>query len=120
MNRRAGTPSPAHAQDSLSPSSFQPCALSSRLFAGWLQDTACLQKQLLTFCTQRMEKDAMALEQLTECTTPGAWLDLQAELLAGMVADYTMFGQRVLALLGDAMQHQWAQMGEVAQPPAHP
>lgn len=120
MNRYAGTPSIPHTLGALSPSSFQASAWSSRLFSDWLQDAGGLQKQLLAFCSQRMDKDAAALAQLAECTSPGAWLDLQAELLADMVADYAMFGQRALSLLGDAMQHQWTLVREVAQLPVQP
>lgn len=78
---------------------------------GWLTESlqymGDLQKQLVAFQNERMAKDAALLEQFVECTSPGALLDLQAELLTGMVADYAGLGQRLLAQFGDSAQRKW-------------
>lgn len=87
----------------------------SAVFTEWLQDVASLQKHLLAFYNQRMEKDAALLGRLAECTSPGNMLDLQAEMLTGMTADYAELGQQLLAQLGDAAQRRWDMLSKVSK-----
>ncbi|AHX16253.1 hypothetical protein CH75_08815 [Dyella jiangningensis] len=84
---------------------------ATQMTLGWVTESlrymGDLQKQLLAFQNERVEKDAALLEKFVECTSPGALLDLQAELLTGLVADYAMLGQRLFAQFGDSAQRQW-------------
>ena len=85
----------------------QSTEVATGLFTDWLQDASDLQKYLLAFFNQRMVKEVDLLERFADCTSVGGLVDLQAEMLTGMMADYAQGGQKILVLLSDAAQRHW-------------
>ena len=119
MNDQANASDISQGFQAWSQLSHQSMEAASALFTDWLQDASDLQKYLLAFFNQRMVKDVDLLERFADCTSVGGLVDLQAEMLTGMIADYAQGGQKVLVLLADAAQRHWNSL-DMATPSSVP
>ena len=104
------TPSiPVLAPQSLADLGNQSIRMATGFLTAWMQDAGRMQQKLAQFFNERLEKDVTLAARFAQCTSPGAFIDLQLEQLTVMTTDYLDESQALLSLLGDAAQHGWDQ-----------